>query len=391
MKGVPQGRYTREFRQEAVKLVTEERLSLPEAARRLSLAPSTLGYWVKAQRAGKLGDVGKTYRPLTEVEMDLARTKKELAEVKMERDILKKSGRVLCQGVAARYAAMNELRLKYPVRMMRRIMNVSASGYYAWVDRPLSKRAQEEVRLELEIMAAHQRNRQTYGPERLQRDLAEHGVRVGVCRIKRIRQKLGIRCKQKRRFKTTTNSAHRLPVADNLLGQQFKVSQPNAVWVSDITYIPTDEGWLYLAGHKDLFTGELVGYAMGERMTRNLVSQSLFRALRAKRPARGLMHHSDRGSQYCSQEYRNLMERSGLRSSMSGKGNCFDNAPMESFWGTLKQELVHHRHYRSRQEAIRDITEYIEIFYNRQRRQARLGFLSPAAFQQRFYAGLLAA
>ena len=252
---------------------------------------------------------------------------------------------------------MNELRLKYPVRMMRRIMNVSASGYYAWVDRPLSKRAQEEVRLELEIMAAHQRNRQTYGPERLQRDLAEHGVRVGVCRIKRIRQKLGIRCKQKRRFKTTTNSAHRLPVADNLLGQQFKVSQPNAVWVSDITYIPTDEGWLYLAGHKDLFTGELVGYAMGERMTRNLVSQSLFRALRAKRPARGLMHHSDRGSQYCSQEYRNLMERSGLRSSMSGKGNCFDNAPMESFWGTLKQELVHHRHYRSRQEAIRDITE----------------------------------
>ena len=124
-----------------------------------------------------------------------------------------------------------------------------------------------------------------------------------------------------------------------MLGQQFKVSQPNAVWVSDITYIPTDEGWLYLAGHKDLFTGELVGYAMGERMTRNLVSQSLFRALRAKRPARGLMHHSDRGSQYCSQEYRNLMERSGLRSSMSGKGNCFDNAPMESFWGTLKQEL----------------------------------------------------
>ena len=136
------------------------------------------------------------------------------------------------------------------------------------------------------------------------------------------------------------------------MGQQFKVSQPNAVWVSDITYIPTDEGWLYLAGHKDLFTGELVGYAMGERMTRNLVSQSLFRALRAKRPARGLMHHSDRGSQYCSQEYRNLMERSGLRSSMSGKGNCFDNAPMESFWGTLKQELGH---YRSRQEAIRDI------------------------------------
>ena len=286
---------------------------------------------------------------------------------------------------------MKELRLKYPVPMMRRVMDVSASGYYAWVDRPPCRRAEEEVRLELEIRAAHKRTRQTYGPERLQRDLAEHGVRVGICRIKRIRTKLGIRCKQKRKFKATTDSGHRLPVAENLLGQQFKVREPNTVWVTDITYVPTDEGWLYLAGHKDLFTGEIVGYALGERLTRNLVSESLLRALRAKRPGRALMHHSDRGSQYCSLEYRGLLEQSGLRSSMSGKGNCFDNAPMESFWGTLKQELVHHRHYRSRLEAVQEITEYIEIFYNRQRRQARLGFLSPAAYEQRFYAGLLAA
>ncbi len=286
---------------------------------------------------------------------------------------------------------MKELRLEYPVPLMRRIMSVSASGYYAWVDRPLSKRAQEEMRLELEIKAAHKRTRQTYGPQRLQHDLAEHGVRVGICRIKRIRKKLGIHCKQKRKFKTTTDSRHRLPVAENLLGRQFKVYRPNTVWVSDITYVPTDEGWLYLAGHKDLFTGEIVGYAMGERLTRNLVSQSLFRALRAKCPAKGVMHHSDRGSQYCSREYKDLLQQSGLQASMSGKGNCFDNAPMESFWGTLKQELVHRRHYGSRQEAVRDITEYIEIFYNRQRRQARLGFLAPAAYEQRFYAGLLAA
>ena len=286
---------------------------------------------------------------------------------------------------------MKELRLNYPAPLLSRVLNVSASGYYAWVDRPPSKRAQEEVRLEMEIRVAHRRIRQTYGPERLQHELAEHGIRVGICRIKRIRKKLGIRCKQKRRFKATTDSRHRLPVAENLLGQQFKVYRPNAVWVSDITYVATDEGWLYLAGHKDLFTGEIVGYAMGERLTRNLVSQSLFRALSTKRPTEGVMHHSDRGSQYCSQEYLSLLGRCGLQASMSGKGNCFDNAPMESFWGTLKQELVHHRHYGSRQEAIRDITEYIEIFYNRQRRQARLGFLSPAAYEQRFYAGLLAA
>ena len=286
---------------------------------------------------------------------------------------------------------MKELRLEYPVPLMKRIMSVSASGYYAWLERPLSKRAQEEMRLEVEIKAAHKRTRETYGPERLQHDLAEHGVKVGICRIKRIRKKLGIRCKQKRKFKATTDSKHRLPVAENLLGQQFQVSRPNAAWVSDISYVPTDEGWLYLAGHKDLFTGEIVGYAMGERLTKSLVSESLCRAVAAKRPANGLIHHSDRGSQYCSCEYRSILDQFDLKASMSGKGNCFDNAPMESFWGTLKQELIHHRHYGSRLEAIRDITEYIEIFYNRQRRQARLGFLSPAAYEQRFYAGLLAA
>ena len=286
---------------------------------------------------------------------------------------------------------MQELGLQYPVPVMRRIMNVSASGYYASLDRPLSMRAQEEARLEVEIKAAHKRTRETYGAERLQRDLAEHGIQVGICRIKRIRKKLGIRCKQKRKFKATTDSKHKLPVAENLLGQQFEVARPNTVWVSDITYVPTDEGWLYLAGHKDLFTGAIVGYAMGERLTKNLVTESLARALAARHPATGLMHHSDRGSQYCSHEYRRILDRLEIRASMSGKGNCFDNAPMESFWGTLKQELVHHRRYGSRQEAMRDITEYIEIFYNRQRRQARLAFLSPAAYEQRLYAGQLAA
>ena len=286
---------------------------------------------------------------------------------------------------------MKELRLEYPVPLLKRVLSVSASGYYSWLDRPLSKRAQEEMRLEVEIKAAHKRTRQTYGPERLQHDLSEHGVQVGICRIKRIRKKLGLRCKQKRKFKVTTDSRHILPVAENLLDQQFLAYEPNAVWVSDITYVPTDEGWLYLAGHKDLFTSEIVGYAMGERLTRSLVSQSLFRALAAKRPEKGLIHHSDRGSQYCSYEYQQLLDQFNLKVSMSEKGNCFDNAPMESFWGTLKQELVHHRHYSSRQEAIRDITEYIEIFYNRQRLQAKLGFLAPAAYAQKYYAGLLVA
>jgi len=286
---------------------------------------------------------------------------------------------------------MKEMRLNYPVQLLKRVLSVSAGGYYDWLDRPLSKWAREESRLEVEIRAADRRTRQVYGAEKLQHDLLEHGIRAGICRIKRIRRKLGIRCKQKRKFKATTNSRHTFPVADNILRQHFKVAAPNKVWVSDITYVPTDEGWLYVAAHKDLFTADIVGYAMGERLTRNLVSQSLFKAVAAKCPAKGLIHHSDRGSQYCSYEYRNILERFGLLASMSRKGNCYDNAPMESFWGTLKQELVHHRRYRTRQEAIRDITEYIEIFYNRQRLQPGLGFLSPAVFEQRYYAGLVAA
>jgi len=286
---------------------------------------------------------------------------------------------------------IKEMRLQYPIPVMCRIYDVSASGYYAWCERPLSKRTREDARLELEIKAAHKRTRQTCGPDRLQRDLGEHGIHVGIYRIRRIRKKLGIRCKQTKKFKITTDSKHALPVAENVLNQQFKTPMPNTAWVSDITYIPTGEGWLYLAGHKDLCTGQIVGYAMGNRLTKNLVSQSLFRAVAAKRPTKGLLHHSDRGSQYCSYEYRGLLERFGMRASMSRKGNCYDNAPMESFWGTLKQELVNHYHYRTRQEATRDITEYIEVFYNRQRRQARLGYMSPVAYEQSLYAGQLAA
>jgi len=284
---------------------------------------------------------------------------------------------------------MKVMRLIYPLPLLGRMLKVSLSGYYGWVDRPLSKRAREELRLELEIKAAHRRTRQTYGAERLQHDMAERGVRVGICRLKRLRRKLGIQCKQSKKFKATTDSKHKLPVAKNLLKQEFKVHAPNKVWVSDVTYVPTDEGWLYLAGHKDLFNGEIVGYAMGERLSKNLVGESLLRAASSRRPPEGLLHHSDRGVQYCSGEYQSLLKSLGLEVSMSRSGNCYDNAPMESFWGILKQELVHHGHYRTRQEAMAEIREYIEIFYNRERLQAGLGYLSPAAYIQKYYQGLI--
>jgi putative transposase len=275
--------------------------------------------------------------------------------------------------------------------MLCGILKVSQSGYYKWLSRKPCKRAQEEGRLEAEIKAAHKRTRETYGPERLQHELKEQGVSVGICRIRRIRKKLGIRCKQRRKFKATTDSKHTLPVAENLINQEFKATRPSEVWLSDITYIPTEEGWLYLAGHKDLFTGEIVGYAMGSRITKNLVSQSLFKAVAAKRPGPGLIHHSDQGVQYCAHEYRRLMDQFKMKVSMSRKGDCYDNAPMESFWGVLKNELVHHSRYKTREQAIREITEHIEVFYNRQRRQERLGYLSPAAYERQFYARQVAA
>ena len=197
---------------------------------------------------------------------------------------------------------IDKMRLLFSVSLLCRVFGVSTSGYHAWRCRPLSRRLRDDTRLEVEIRAAHRCTRETYGPERLQRDLADHGVAVGVHRIRRLRKKLGLKCKQKSRFKATTDSGHRLPVAENLLDQRFQASAPSQIWLTDITYIPTDEGWLYLAGHKDVYTRKIVGYAMGPRMTKNLINQSLFRAVAAKRPAPGLIHHSDRGSQYCAQE-----------------------------------------------------------------------------------------
>lgn len=290
-----------------------------------------------------------------------------------------------------RYGQVDGLRRQYPVSAMCRVLEVSESGYHAWRKRPPSPRAQENARLALEIKAAHERTRQTYGPERLQSELRDHGIQAGVHRIKRIRKELGLQCRQKRKFKVTTDSRHDLPVAPNVLGRQFAVGGPDRAWVADITYIDTQEGWLYLAGLKDLFDGELVGYALGERMTQDLVKRALFRAVAARRPAKGLLHHSDRGGQYCARRYRQFLEQFGMAASMSRKGDCWDNAPMESCWGSLKTELVHHCRFETRDEARRQVTEWIEVFYNRIRKQARLGYLSPAAFRQQYLARKLAA
>ncbi len=291
-----------------------------------------------------------------------------------------------------RYAMIDELRLQYPITDLCQQLKVSDSGYYSWRSRPPSQRKCDDAKLKIVISAAHKRTRETCGPERLQQDIAQQeGLVVGVHRIKRLRRELGLRCRQKQKFKATTNSNHSLPVAKNVVGQKFTVQSPNQIWLTDITYIRTKEGWLYLAAHKDLFNGEIVGYALDKRMTSALVMKSLFRAVAKKHPPAGLIHHSDRGSQYCSKKFWKMIKQFKMKASMSRKGNCYDNAPIESFWGTLKNELVYHRNYRTRKEAISDITEYIEIFYNRQRTQKKLGYLSPAAYERKYYENMIAA
>lgn len=281
---------------------------------------------------------------------------------------------------------IHESQRDYPLATLCRVFDVSLSGYHAWLTRPPSRRRQAHERLKLAAQAAHQRTRRSYGAQRLQKELAADGFRASLGTIKRIRRELGLCCvQQKRRFRVqTTDSRHTLPIAPNLLEQRFTVTRPNGVWTADITYVPTAEGWLYVAAIKDLFAGEIVGRSFGQRMTTDLVVRALEQAVATRRPAAGLIHHSDRGSQYCSHEYQALLASYGMRVSMSRKGNCYDNAPVESFWGTLKTELVHHRSYQTRGEAVREIAEYIDLFYNRQRRQARLGYLSPAAYTQQF-------
>lgn len=276
------------------------------------------------------------------------------------------------------------MRLDYPTAILCRAFEVSRSGFYTWLAAKPSRRAQEDARLKVAIKAVHRQIRETYGTLRVKPELAAQGFFAGRDRVARLRRELALRCKQKRKFKATTNSHHSLPVAENLLEQRFAPVRPNEIWVVDITYIPTGEGWLYVAGVKDVFTCEIVGYAMGERMTQALTAQALWKAVRNKRPAPGLIHHSDRGTQYCAHDYRSLLEQFGMKASMSRKGNCYDNAPMESFWGSLKNELVHHQRYPTRADAQAAIQEYIESFYNRQRRHSRIGNVPPALFAESF-------
>ena len=283
------------------------------------------------------------------------------------------------------YAFIRDHVAAFPVQVMCEVLGVSRSGYYAWAGRPESARAAADRDLAARIRVAHEASRGRYGSPRIHAELRAHGRRVGRKRVARLMRGMGLSARRRRRFRLTTDSAHAFPVAPNLLGRDFTASAPGRVWLADLTYIRTAEGWLYLAVVLDLFSRRAIGWAMADHLGHELALAALDMAIARERPEPGLVHHSDRGVQFAAQEYRKRLRQHGMLCSMSRKGDCWDNAPMESFFATLKGELAEARDYLTRDEARADVFQYIEGFYNRRRLHSGLGYLTPeqklAAFQ----------
>jgi putative transposase len=277
-----------------------------------------------------------------------------------------------------RFRLIEDHRDVWPARVMCDALSVSPSGFYAWRSRPESPRKIANRELLVDIRRIHAQHRERYGAPRIHAELRAGGHAVSHKRGARVMRQHGIRAQAPRRFRVcTTDSKHSLPVAENLLNQNFVADRPDQVWLADITYIPTNEGWLYLAVILDLFTRKVVGWAMRDHLRAELTIAALTMAIQRRRPTAGLIHHSDRGSQYPAGDYRDVLQAAAIIPSMSRKGNCWDNAPMESFFGTLKTELVHHSRYPGRATARRDLFAYIEGYYNRQRLHSAIGYITP--------------
>lgn len=280
------------------------------------------------------------------------------------------------------YPFIHKHRSEHGVEKMCRVLAIPRSGYYAWRKRSQSKRQQANNDLLGHIRRVHRLGRGGYGSPRVTKALHAEGIRCGKNRVARLMKADGLQGVAKRKFKVTTDSRHGFPVADNLLNRDFTADRPNQVWVSDITYVLTHEGWLYLAAIMDLYSRQIVGWAMDRTMTQELAIKALRQAIGRRNPPKGLIHHSDRGCQYASHGYQNLLKEHGFLPSMSRKGDCYDNACMESFFHTLKVEHVNRQRYWTRSQARQSIFEYIEVFYNRVRLHSTLGYVSPYNYEK---------
>ncbi len=280
-----------------------------------------------------------------------------------------------------RYRFIDQYRRVWLVVIMCQVLQVSRSCFYDWCRKPLSLQAKRRLALMVKIKAVHRQSKQIYGSPRIHDALCDQGERCSQNTVATIMRKNSIKSSIKRKFKATTNSNHGYPVADNILNRNFQQTQVNQVWASDITYIPTREGWLYLAIVIDLYSRKIVGWAMSSRIKSQLVIDALEMAVTQRCPGRGLLHHSDRGSQYACKDYQQHLKRHGMICSMSRKGNCYDNAPTESVFGTIKTEWINRQDYLTRQQGKQSVFEYIACFYNCQRKHSSLGYMSPMDFE----------
>ena len=281
-----------------------------------------------------------------------------------------------------RFKLVDAAKKEFPVQRLCKVLGVSPSGYFAWQSRPASRRQREDLVLLAHVRSAFALSNGTYGSPRMTHELQDQGLSVGRRRTARLMRENGLKARQRRRFKRTTDSLHAFPVAPNLLDQDFAAKRADEKWGADISYVWTREGWLYLAVVMDLYARRVVGWAVSDRLHKELVLTALRRALVIRRPGAGLIHHSDRGSQYCSNEYQAELRKHGVLISMSGKGNCFDNSMVEAFFKTLKSELVWRTAFQTRAEAQEALARYIDGFYNPIRRHSALGFISPAQFER---------
>ena len=384
MEGRQRRSFTDDYKRQAVDLVASSGRSIGSVAKELGLRDSVLRSVGRATwgQAGADGGVAAPHdagdaavggprggdRPFAARERAAAYGARHFKKIDSD----------LCWSSEMRFRFIEDRRADYPVTLMCGVLGVSPAGYYAWRARPESPRAAANRELVDDIKRVHRDTNGRYGSPRVHAELRAQGRGASRGRIERLMRRHGIRAIMARpRRVRTTDSRHDFPIAANLLERNFIAVAPNRIWLADITYVETDQGWLYLATVMDLYSRKIVGWAMADHLRAELPLAALAMAIATQRPSAGLIHHSDRGVQYASVEYRKVMQSAGFRASMSRRADCYDNAPMESFFHTLKTELVHHQHYATREEARRDIFAYIEGFYNRTRRHSAIGYLSP--------------
>ncbi|XPZ44841.1 IS3 family transposase [Escherichia coli] len=373
--------FSAEFKRESAQLVVDQNYTVADAAKAMDVGLSTMTRWVKQLRDERQGKTPKA-SPITPEQIEIRKLRKKLQRIEMENEILKKG--VLRKAVRLRYAFIRDNTCCWPVRLLCRVLDVHPSGFYAWLQQPHSQRHQADLRLTGQIKQFWLESGCVYGYRKIHLDLRDSGQQCGVNRVWRLMKRVGIKAQVGYRSPRARKGEASI-MSPNRLQRQFNPDAPDERWVTDITYIRTHEGWLYLAVVVDLFSRKIIGWSMQSRMTKDIVLNALLMAVWRRNPEKQVLVHSDQGSQYTSHEWQSFLKSHGLEGSMSRRGNCHDNAVAESFFQLLKRERIKKKIYGTREEARSDIFDYIEMFYNSKRRHGSSEQMSPTEYENQYY------